>query len=101
VQTRELVQVDSRGFNAVDPAPEGPSLDTAVDWLVDCGESVTRIEDYSEWLRRFEIGLRSAPEHVASFTALPLVPRQRRFMSAHARCLPQTTDRPDLRTTAD
>jgi fatty acid CoA ligase FadD9 len=67
-----------RTFNAVHPAPEGPSLDTAVDWLVDSGESVTRIEDYSGWLRRFEIGLRSAPKHVAPFTALPLLDAFRR-----------------------
>ncbi|GAA4997428.1 carboxylic acid reductase [Actinopolymorpha pittospori] len=62
-----------RTFNAINPDPLGPSLDTAVDWLIDSGASVTRIDDHSEWLRRFEIGLHGAPERIAAFTALPLI----------------------------
>ncbi|MEV5826850.1 carboxylic acid reductase [Spirillospora sp. NPDC052242] len=67
-----------RTFNAIDPDPKGPSLDTAVDWLIDGGASVTRIDDHSEWLRRFEIGLRAEPERIAAFTALPLIEAFRR-----------------------
>ncbi|WP_213451844.1 carboxylic acid reductase [Rhizomonospora bruguierae] len=67
-----------RTYNAIDPDPRGPSLDAAVDWLIDSGVPVTRIDDHSEWLRRFEIGLRAVPERIAAFTALPLIEAFRR-----------------------
>lgn len=55
------------------PDPHGPSLDRMVDWLIADGAPITRIEDYPEWLRRFEIGLRGAPEQLVARTVLPLL----------------------------
>lgn len=69
---------DLRTFHAVDPDPDGPTLDTVVDWLIEGGAPITRIDDHAEWLRRFEIGLRGAPERVAAHSALPLLDAFRR-----------------------
>src|SRR5262249_2000591 len=49
-------------YNITNPHDDGISLDTFVDWIVDAGHSIQRIDDYGEWLTRFETAMRALPE---------------------------------------
>jgi fatty acid CoA ligase FadD9 len=56
---------DGNGFvtyNTTNPHDDGISLDTFVDWINDAGYPVQRIDDYAEWLTRFETAMRALPE---------------------------------------
>jgi fatty acid CoA ligase FadD9 len=44
-----------------------------VDWLVDAGHHIQRIDDYAEWLARFETALRALPEKQRQYSVLPLL----------------------------
>ncbi|MCV7419539.1 carboxylic acid reductase [Mycobacterium yunnanensis] len=69
------------GFRSVDvmnPHDDGVSLDVFVDWLVDSGQAVNRIDDYDEWFRRFETALRALPERQRQQSVLPLLHAYRR-----------------------
>ncbi|MCU1648825.1 MAG: oxidoreductase [Nocardia sp.] len=60
-------------FDVLNPHDDGLSLDEFVDWLIESGEVIIRIDDYSEWLARFETALRALPEHEHQHTMLPLL----------------------------
>ncbi|WP_432131871.1 carboxylic acid reductase [Streptomyces tendae] len=60
-------------FNVVNPHDDGISLDTVVDWLMDAGHQITRIDDYKEWFVRFETVLRSLPDRSRHHSLLPLL----------------------------
>ena len=62
-----------RSYDVMNPHDDGVSLDVFVDWLIDEGADITRIDDYSEWLRRFETALRGLPEHHRQRSVLPLL----------------------------
>ena len=49
-------------FDVMNPHDDGISLDTFVDWLIDAGHDIRRINDYDEWLGRFETALRALPD---------------------------------------
>ena len=49
-------------YNTTNPHDDGVSLDTFVDWLTDSGFPVRRIDDYAEWLGRFETAMQALPE---------------------------------------
>ena len=51
-----------RSFDVMNPRDDGVSLDTFVDWLINAGHKITRIEQYEEWLSRFETALTALPE---------------------------------------
>jgi fatty acid CoA ligase FadD9 len=57
----------------MNPYDDGVSLDVFVDWLIDGGHTITRIDDYQEWLTRFETALTALPEKQRSHTVLPLL----------------------------
>ncbi len=57
----------------MNPHDDGISLDVIVDWLIDEGASITRIDDHAEWIARFEAALRSLPEPQRQRTALALL----------------------------
>jgi fatty acid CoA ligase FadD9 len=65
-------------YNVLNTHEDGVSLDTFVDWLVAAGHRIERIDDYSEWLHRFETAMKSLPEDQRKNSLLPL-------MSAYAR----------------
>jgi fatty acid CoA ligase FadD9 len=61
----EIGARDFEGFhtyNLSNPYDDGISLDTFVDWLTDAGYRIDRIDNYREWLSRFETALRSLSE---------------------------------------
>jgi fatty acid CoA ligase FadD9 len=62
-----------RSFDVTNPHDDGISLDTFVDWLIDAGHHITRIDDYDDWLARFETTLRALPEKQRQHTVLPLL----------------------------
>lgn len=56
---------DTEGFqsyNLSGPHDDGISLDTIVDWLIEDGCGIERIEKYDEWLSRFETAMHALPE---------------------------------------
>jgi fatty acid CoA ligase FadD9 len=62
-----------RSFDVMNPHDDGVSLDTFVDWLIDAGHAIARIDDYGDWLARFETALRALPEKQRQHTVLPLL----------------------------
>jgi fatty acid CoA ligase FadD9 len=69
----EQITTGFHSFDAMNPYDDGVSLDTFVDWLVDAGHAITRIEDYAEWLTRFQTALNALPERLRAHTVLPLL----------------------------
>jgi fatty acid CoA ligase FadD9 len=62
-----------RTFNVVNPHDDGISLDTFVDWLIEAGHPVQRIDDYDEWLARITTAMRALPEKQRQHSVLPLL----------------------------
>jgi hypothetical protein len=69
----EQITAGFHSFDVMNPYDDGESLDTFVDWLIDAGVAITRIEDYAEWLARFENALIALPERQRAQTVLPLL----------------------------
>ncbi|MEU0358756.1 carboxylic acid reductase [Streptomyces cyaneofuscatus] len=62
-----------RTFNVMNPHADGVSLDTFVDWLIEAGHPIRRIDDYGDWLDRFTAALRALPENQRPSSVLPLL----------------------------
>lgn len=60
-------------YHVMNPHDDGIGMDEFVDWLIDAGCPIQRINDYDEWLRRFEISLRALPERQRHSSLLPLL----------------------------
>jgi fatty acid CoA ligase FadD9 len=52
---------------------DGVSLDVIVQWVIRCGVGITRINDYDDWLDRFETALRNLPGPQRERSVLPLL----------------------------
>ncbi|WP_445161590.1 amino acid adenylation domain-containing protein [Mycobacterium sp. Dal123C01] len=48
-------------YHVMNPHDDDIGLDTYVDWLIEAGYPIERINDFDEWLQRFETGLRGLP----------------------------------------
>jgi fatty acid CoA ligase FadD9 len=60
----------------MNPYDDGIGLDEFVDWLIDpvlVGCAIQRIDDYAEWLARFDTSLRALPEKQRHASLLPLL----------------------------
>jgi fatty acid CoA ligase FadD9 len=62
-----------RSFDVMNPHDDGASLDVFVDWLIDAGSRIQRIENYDDWLARFEHALKGLPEKQRQQSVLPLL----------------------------
>jgi fatty acid CoA ligase FadD9 len=62
-----------RSFDVMNPHDDGISLDVFVDWIIDAGHDIQRIDEYAEWLVRFETSLRTLPEKQRQHSVLPLL----------------------------
>jgi fatty acid CoA ligase FadD9 len=63
-----------RTFNTISAhLRDGVSLDVITDWIASAGYPIHRIEDYAEWARRFEAGLRGLPDEARRRSALPIL----------------------------
>ncbi|WP_431235993.1 carboxylic acid reductase (plasmid) [Mycolicibacterium psychrotolerans] len=60
-------------YHVMNPHDDGIGLDEYVDWLVESGHQIQRIEDYFQWLRRVETDLRALPDQQRRATILPLL----------------------------
>ncbi|MGW5437661.1 carboxylic acid reductase [Nocardia asteroides] len=67
-----------RTFDVVNPHDDGISLDVFVDWLIEAGHRIDRIDDFATWSARFEAALRALPEERRKHTVLPLMHAYRR-----------------------
>jgi fatty acid CoA ligase FadD9 len=62
-----------RSYDVMNPHDDGVSLDVFVDWLIESGHRITRVDDYGQWLSRFETALRALPEEQRQHSVLPLL----------------------------
>ncbi|MGX1808051.1 carboxylic acid reductase [Nocardia sp. NPDC055321] len=60
-------------YDVLNPHDDGIALDEFVTWLIESGERVERIDDYREWLTRFEAALRALPDRLRRHSVLPLL----------------------------
>ncbi|MDH6676753.1 fatty acid CoA ligase FadD9 [Rhodococcus sp. LBL1] len=60
-------------YNVLNTHDDGISLDLIVDWLIESGQHIERIDDYGEWLRRFRSAIESLPEKQRRNSVLPLL----------------------------
>jgi fatty acid CoA ligase FadD9 len=62
-----------RTYNVLNTHDDGISLDTFVDWLIESGQHIERIDDYGQWFDRFEAAMKSLPEGQRKNSVLPLL----------------------------
>jgi fatty acid CoA ligase FadD9 len=62
-----------RTYHVVNPHDDGVSLDQFVDWLIDAGHPIQRIDDHAAWFARFEAALRALPEKQRQHSSLALL----------------------------
>ncbi|MEZ0356223.1 carboxylic acid reductase [Mycobacterium sp. SA01] len=76
---RAIADVGMRGgtafatYNTTNPHDDGVSLDTFIDWLTDTGFPVQRIDDYTDWLTRFETAMHALPERAKQQSVLTVL----------------------------
>lgn len=64
---------DLRTYHVVNPHDDGIGLDEYVDWMIEAGRAIERIEDHEDWFRRFQSALRNLPERSRQASLLPIV----------------------------
>ena len=57
----------------MNPHDDGIGIDEYVDWLIEAGHPIERIDDFGEWLRRFEAGLHALPERQRQHSVLQML----------------------------
>ncbi|WP_301148211.1 carboxylic acid reductase [Mycobacterium simiae] len=63
-----------RTFHVMNPYDDGIGMDEFVDWLVEvAGCAIQRVDNYADWLQRFETSLRGLPEKQRNASLLPLL----------------------------
>ncbi|OBA62570.1 non-ribosomal peptide synthetase [Mycobacterium sp. 1100029.7] len=60
-------------YHVMNPHDDGIGLDEYVDWLIQAGYPIERINDFNEWLRRFEAGLRELPDRQRQHSVLQIL----------------------------
>ena len=60
-------------YHVMNPHADGLGMDEFVDWLIEAGYSIARVDDYAEWLNRFETTLRGLPDKQRQASLLPLL----------------------------
>ncbi|GAT17586.1 linear gramicidin synthetase subunit D, partial [Mycolicibacterium thermoresistibile] len=64
---------DFRTYHVMNPHDDGIGIDEYVDWLIEAGHPIERIDDFGEWLRRFEAGLHALPERQRQHSVLQML----------------------------
>jgi fatty acid CoA ligase FadD9 len=62
-----------RTYHVTNPHDDGLGLDEYVDWLIEAGHQIIRIDDYDLWYQRFETAVRTLPEKQRQSSVLPLL----------------------------
>jgi thioester reductase-like protein len=60
-------------YHVMNPHDDGIGLDEYVDWLIEAGYPIQRIDDFGEWLHWFETALRALPDRVREHSVLGLL----------------------------
>ncbi|WP_135453975.1 carboxylic acid reductase [Mycobacterium sp. DL99] len=60
-------------YHVMNPYDDGLGLDEFTDWLIEAGYPVHRIDDYGQWLQRFDTALRTLPDKQRQASLLPLL----------------------------
>ncbi|QZH64091.1 carboxylic acid reductase [Mycolicibacterium farcinogenes] len=60
-------------YHVMNPYDDGLGMDEFVDWLIEAGYPIERIEDYGQWVQRFESTLRALPDKQRQASLLPLL----------------------------
>ena len=60
-------------YNTTNPHDDGISLDTFVDWIIAAGYPIEKIDDYSDWLSRFETAMGALPERQRAQSVLTVL----------------------------
>lgn len=81
-----------RTYHVVNPHDDGIGLDTFVDWMVEAGCRIERIESYEDWFTRFETALRNLPEGIREASLLPIAESFRFQQPAVARAFAPTAE---------
>lgn len=87
-----------RTYHLINPHDDQISMDTFIDWAIEAGYKIERIDDYDEWVARFETALRGLPEQQRQQSSLPLIHQMQHPMPATAGAVaPATRFREDVR----
>lgn len=62
-----------RTYHVVNPHDDAISMDSFIDWAIEAGYRIQRIDEYNDWVARFETALRSLPEKQRHQSSLPLI----------------------------
>jgi fatty acid CoA ligase FadD9 len=81
-----------RTYHVLNPHDDGISLDCFVDWVIEAGYSIQRVDDYDDWVTRFETSLRALPESQRQHSSLALIDQLRKPTSARMGA-PQSAER--------
>ena len=57
----------------MNPHDDGVGLDEFVDWLIEAGHPIKRIDDYQQWFDRFGTALRALADRQRQASLLPLL----------------------------
>ncbi|MBB4852735.1 glycopeptidolipid biosynthesis protein [Mycobacteroides chelonae] len=60
-------------YHVMNPHDDGIGIDEYVDWLIDAGHPIERIEDFTEWVERFESRLHALPDHQRQGSVLQML----------------------------
>jgi amino acid adenylation domain-containing protein/thioester reductase-like protein len=60
-------------YHVMNPHDDGIGIDEYVDWVIEAGHPIERIDDFGEWLQRFEAGLRALPERQRQNSVLQML----------------------------
>ncbi|BBZ39434.1 hypothetical protein MCNS_24970 [Mycobacterium conspicuum] len=60
-------------YHVMNPHDDGIGLDEYVDWLIEAGYPIQRIDDFDEWLQQFEAALRALPDRQRRHSVLPML----------------------------
>jgi thioester reductase-like protein len=60
-------------YHVMNPHDDGVGFDEYVDWLIEAGYPIQRIDDFGEWLRRFETALRALPDRQRQYSVLEVL----------------------------
>ncbi|MGN6335504.1 amino acid adenylation domain-containing protein [Mycobacterium sp.] len=63
-------------YHVMNPHDDGIGFDEYVDWLIEAGYPIQRIHDFTEWLHRFETGLRALPDRQRQSSVLQMLALQ-------------------------
>jgi fatty acid CoA ligase FadD9 len=72
-------------YNLTSPNEDAVSLDNFVDWLIEAGCSIERIDSYDQWLSRFETAMQALPEAKRQESMLAILGPYRRPQAAAAK----------------